>query len=69
MLNELLAACLRWLVRRVLNPAILWCYGWECERTWAHGIQFEAWVDPADGRRYGLERAIERCESRITDGG
>lgn len=69
MLNELLAASLRWTVRRILNPAILWCYGWKRERTWAHGVQFEAWVDPNDGCRYGFERAIERCESRLAGGG
>jgi len=60
---------MRWMVRRVLNPSILWCYGWKRERTVAHGTLFEAWVDPTDGRRYGIERAIERCEARIADGG
>ena len=54
-------------IRKVFNPAILWCFGWKYESQYSHGIKFYCWIDPKDGVRYSQERAIEICESRIDD--
>jgi len=67
-LNVRLAACLMWLIYNVINPAILWCFGWKYESEICMGKKFECWVDPIDGKRYAQSKAIEKCEARIEGG-
>lgn len=60
-----LSSFLMWLIRRAINPAILWSYGWKYESQICMGKKFECWVDPVDGLRYAQSIAIKRCEGRI----
>jgi ABC-type Zn uptake system ZnuABC Zn-binding protein ZnuA len=67
-LSVKLAAFLAVIIYRIVDPLILWCYGWKHHKYWYARCDWDVWTDPKNGEQYGQSLAIKICEQRIKGG-
>ena len=68
LLSVKLAALLAVIIYRIVDPLILWCYGWKKHKYWYDNGTWDVWIDPKNGERYCQSLAIKICEQRIKGG-